>query len=322
MRVLVTGATGFLGGHLIRRLLARGDAVIATGRDVARLAVLERMGARIVAHQFGDGAVCRADPVDAVVHAAALSSPWGRAAAFNRANIAGTREALDLARNCGARRFVHISSPSVYFRFADQINVGEDTDLPEPVNAYARTKAAAERLVIAAGDLDPVILRPRGLYGAGDTALLPRLVKAAARRPLPLMRDGRAVTDLTHVDDVVSAVSAALDLGSAPARRVFNVSGGEPLPVCRIAEAAALKCGIEVRWRAIPVDLALAGARLAETICGMLPDRPEPPVTAYGAGLFAYSQTLDLSAARDVLRWTPRIDFATGLDLTFPAGAP
>ncbi|RKR03218.1 NAD-dependent epimerase/dehydratase family protein [Maricaulis maris] len=317
MRVLVTGATGFLGQHLTRALRARGNEVVALGRDRAKLDQLSRLGCEPLAHDLASGPPQLTGSLDACVHAAALSSPWGTDTAFRRANIDGTRHALALARSAGVKRFVQISSPSVYFRFADQIAVAETSGLPDPVNAYARTKRAAEDLVLDAAELDPVILRPRGLYGAGDTALLPRLLRAAERGPLPLMRGGGAVTDLTHVEDVVSAILTALDAPPRPAQRLFNISGGQALAIREIVESAAARHGVTVRWRALPVPLVLAAARMAETGCARLPGRPEPPVTAYGVGLFAFSQTLDLSAARKVLGWQPQIGFSEGLDRTF-----
>lgn len=317
MRVLVTGATGFLGGHLVRRLHADGHSVLALGRDPERLAGLRAHADQIIQHDLTGPDLPRDIEADAVVHAAALSSPWGRWTDFERANVHGTHRVIGLARASGARRLVLVSSPSVYFRFADQENLREDSPLPKPVNAYAATKRQAERLVEEATDLDPIILRPRGLYGRGDTALLPRLLQAAAKGPLPLMRDGAAATDLTHVDDVASAILAALQAPADLPQRIFNISGGVALPVRDVAEAAASRCGITPRWRRLPVGPVLAAARLAETACSLLPGRPEPRVTAYGVGLFAYRQTLDLSAARQWLDWAPQIDFQTGLDLTF-----
>ncbi|TIW38369.1 MAG: NAD-dependent epimerase/dehydratase family protein, partial [Mesorhizobium sp.] len=129
---------------------------------------------------------------------------------FEAANVAAMRNILDFATRQGISRFVHISSPSVCFAFRDQLDLAEDAALPDPVNHYARTKREAERLVLAAPAIHPVVLRPRGIYGAGDRALLPRLIKAAKNRPLPIFRDGRARIDLTHVDDVVDAVMVAL----------------------------------------------------------------------------------------------------------------
>lgn len=315
--IAVTGATGFLGGTLARALLADGVPVMALGRDPEKLGALAEAGADIVAHDLSLGPPPAVRQAGTVVHCAALSSAWGRHRDFLAANVEGTRSALALARMAGARRFIHISTPSLYFRLRDQRCVREDAALPPPINAYAETKRAAETLVLEAADLDPMILRPRGIYGAGDTALLPRLLHAARRGPLPLIRDGSAETDLTHVDDVVAAILAALAAPPKPPQRVFNISGGEPLPVRRIAEAAAARAGLAVQWRKLPAGLVLAAARCFEAAARLNPNQPEPRLTAYSAGLFAYTQTLDISRARDHLGWRPQISFEEGLARTF-----
>lgn len=312
MKVVVTGATGFLGGHVVARLLAEGHEVVALGRNAG---IGSALGTRFIAADLSQFAgLLAGESADGFVHAAALSSNWGPREAFWAANVEGTQQALMLARRLGVRRFVHVSSPSIYFRFADQLDVSEDMALPKPVNAYAWSKAAAERLVLAAADLGPVILRPRGLYGRGDTALLPRLLRAAKRGPLPLLRDGAAVTDLTHVEDVAGAVLAGLDAGPQAEGGVYNISGGEPMKVTTIAEMAARKAGTDLRWRPMPTALALGGARAMEAVSAMLPGRPEPVVTAYSLGIFAFSQTLDIARARTMLDWTPRVGFAEGLE--------
>lgn len=320
-RILVTGATGFLGGALSRHLLAEGARVIATGRDRERLDALAGAGAETVQFDLTAGVRPEISACEAVVHCAALSSPWGQWRDFAAANIDGTKAALELARAAGAKRFVHISTPSLYFRFADQIGVRETDPLPPPVNAYAKSKLMAEQIVLDAQDLDPIILRPRGLYGAGDTALLPRLIRTAKTRALPLMRDGIAATDLTHIDDVVSAIMAALRVTPNADARVFNVSGGVALPIRDVVDAACAKAGVEARWRPVPVWLANAYARTGEAIARMMPSMPEPPVTAYSVGLFAFQQTLDISAAEAHLGWTPNVSFKEGLERTFAGAA-
>jgi len=318
---IITGATGFLGGAIARRLLKEGDRVIALGRDRAKLAALEALGAETCAFDLSSHDPLPALDADGLIHCAALSSPWGTRAEFERANITGTRRAILLTRQAGAHRLVHISSPSVYFRFADQEGVTEDASLPPPVNAYAATKAASETLVLAAAELSPVILRPRGLYGPGDTALLPRLLRAAASRPLPLMRGGVAATDLTYIDDVADAAITALRAPSAPSR-IYNVSGGEALSIRNVAERAGVMAGISVRWRKIPWPLALAAARTGEVLCSTLPGRPEPPVTGYSAGLFAFRQTLSLDRIKRELGWHPRVSFDEGVARTFREVTP
>ena len=319
--IAITGATGFLGGALCRRLLAEGQPVVALGRNAEKLAVLRALGARTVQADLSLGAPELGGGIDAVVHCAALSSAWGRLEEFRAANVAGTAAALELAKAGGASRFVHISTPSLYFRFRDQVRVPEDPDLPRPVNAYAATKREAETLVRGERGIDSIILRPRGLYGSGDTALLPRLLRAARAGPLPLIRGGAAETDLTHVDDVVDAVLAALKAPAGLPKPVFNISGGEPLPVKRIAEAAGERAEISVRWRSIPAPVVFTAARAMEAAAHLTPGRPEPRITAYGAGLFAFTQTLDLGAARTYLGWRPRVSFEEGLARTFGAKA-
>lgn len=315
--ILVTGATGFLGGAVVRHLAREGAEVIATGRDQGKLEVLKARNVQTIACDLADGWRAQLPKLEAIVHCAALSSPWGRRADFERSNIAATTSVIDLAREAGVRRLVHVSTPSLYFRFADQDLVPEDAALPPPVNHYARTKRAAEKLVLQAVDLDPVILRPRAIYGRGDTALLPRLIDVARRRPLPMMRGGRAATDMTHVDDVVSAVMAAFRVAANPSQRIFNISGGEPLRLVDVITLACAKAGVVPRWRKYSFPAVYAFARAAETVAATRPGRPEPPITAYSAGVLAFRQTLDISRARTVLDWRPAVSFEDGVSRTF-----
>lgn len=318
-RFIVTGATGFLGGALVRRLLAEGHEVVALGRQAEALLSLARDGARAIRCDLAkQSALPEPVAADVFVHCAALSSPWGRYADFHAANVIGTQNALAMAKAAGVKRFVHISTPSVYFRFEDRPALREDAPLPVPVNAYAATKRQAEELVRKQDALDPIILRPRGIYGAGDTALMPRLLRVARKRALPLMRHGRAATDLTHVDDVVGAVMAAANAGKI-SQRVFNVSGGVALNVREVIERAGERAGVPVRWRSMPAPVVLGAVRLIEGLAKIAPGRPEPLTTAYSVALLAYTQTLDISTAKAVLGWTPRIGFEDGLARTFEA---
>jgi nucleoside-diphosphate-sugar epimerase len=320
MRILVTGATGFLGGRLCRWLAEAGHQVVGLGRNLDKGHELERAGVRFVQCDLStapDAALIEGiGAADAVVHAAALSSPWGSRADFMRANLTGTRSALEIARAAGAKRFVFISSPSVLFRFADQLDVSEDEAFPRPVNFYAESKQLAEREVLAAGDLSPIVLRPRAIYGPGDTALLPRLIRAAKAGPLPLLRGGEARTNLTYVDDVVRAIEAALAAPDALAGRVFNIAG-EAVMLRRVVERAAAATGVAVRWRRLPWPLALGAARAIEDIARLRPGAPEPRVTAYGLGLLAFTHTLDVSAARAALGFEAAVSFEDGLARTF-----
>ncbi len=323
--VLVTGATGFLGSHVVRTLLSRGYRVVATGRNASKAppeagAALTFIPADLANSEEVQRIAAGTGRIDAVVHSAALSAPWGSKAAFHSANVVATANMLSLARRKQARRFVHISTPSIYFRFQDQLDVRETEALPRPVNEYAATKRIAEELVAREAHLEAFILRPRGLYGIGDTALLPRLIRAARKRPLPLLRDGRAVTDVTHVDDAVEAIIVALKAARGAAG-IYNISGGAPLRLVDVIDRACVRSGFTARWRPTPVRAALAVARAMEWGCFCLPGRPEPPITAYGVGVLAFSQTMNVEAARRALGWSPRISFDEGLERTFGSAA-
>lgn len=112
----------------------------------------------------------------AVVHCAALSSPWGKAFDFISANVKGTEHILLAAKKAKVQRFIHISTPSLYFNFKSQINIKESSILPDSFcNEYATTKAQAEKLVLSS-NLHSFIFRPRGLFGPQDRAIAPRLL--------------------------------------------------------------------------------------------------------------------------------------------------
>lgn len=318
MVVLVTGATGFVGAAVLARLRATGAAVIGLGRDPARIAALRAQGFDIRQQDL----TRPLEPADwagvrAIVHGAALSAPFGRRRDFVAANVTATRHVVALAQALGGVRLVHLSSASVGFALRDQLGQREDDPLPRPFTAYAATKADAERIVLAATGISPVVLRPRGIYGAGDTALLPRLLRAARRGPLPLLRGGQARIDLTHVDDVARAILAALQAGPEAQGQVFNISSGEVLPVSQIAARACAAAGQNLRWRAMPLRPLMAMAGAVETACLLLPHRPEPAVTRYGLALFAYAQSLDIAKAQARLGFVPQVDFTEGLARTF-----
>jgi nucleoside-diphosphate-sugar epimerase len=324
MRVLVTGGTGFLGRHIVWRLGELGGEVVFTGRDRAHASVVlaafdnTQGQARFVPVSHGTPAAARAlaeaaQGVDAIVHCAALSAPWGRREVFEQANVASTREVIDACETRQIRRLVHISTPSLYFDFRDHVNIRENEPLPRPVNTYARTKGIAEQLVMRA-EIDTVIaLRPRAIFGPWDTTLLPRLLRVARQTRLPLMRGGSSLVDLTYVDNVVDAVMLALD--ASLARATFNISNGEPMTVLALFNALARAFDFEPRFRRLPYPLVATVATLLEAGATLAPNW-EPPLTRYSAGLLAFSQTLDLTQARDVLGYAPRVSLADGLRRT------
>jgi nucleoside-diphosphate-sugar epimerase len=314
----VTGASGFLGSHVVRALVARGLSVRAQGRDATRLRFAP--DGRSALTDLGDLAALTAATAgcDAVVHCAALSAPWGAPADFEAANVTGTANVLAAAEASGVRRLVHISSPAVIFAGIDQHEIGDDAPTPPRHSShYARTKQQAEALVRAApGTLATVILRPKAIYGEGDRALVPRLLRAAQRGRLPQIGDGTNRVDVTHVDDVVQAVECALDT-EAGVGGTFLITGGEHVPLWEMIRELLHGVGLPYPKRRVSLSAALAVAAVLESIAAVT--RREPALTRYSAQILARTQTYDITRARTLLGYRPRILAADGVARTIDA---
>ncbi|WP_019447845.1 NAD(P)-dependent oxidoreductase [Cupriavidus sp. BIS7] len=320
MKLVITGGTGFLGRHLVWRAAAEGAEVVFTGRNPEAAAnVIGRAPApvRWQALSHGDAAAesalaNAARGADAIVHCAALSSPWGRYDDFHRANVVSTAEVVAACEAHGVPRLVHVSTPSIYFGFADRIGIREDAELPSPANDYVRTKLAAEALVQEAGLRAVAILRPRALFGPWDQTLMPRILRVLHKGALPIMRGGHIQLDLTYIDNAVDAAWLALTKPLPRQVNIYNVSNGEPRELSDLLSVMAREFALPLRTRKLPwpvVDALARGMESAARIFG----RGEPVLTRYSAAVLAFSQTLDVSALRNELGWRPRISIDEGI---------
>lgn len=318
MRVVVTGASGFVGGAIARDLAALGHEVLAASRR--RPAALEA-GVRHLPWDLRDGPLeGRAHPgdVDAVVHCAAAVGDGGSRAAFWVVNVEGTRA---VRATFGKARFVHLSSGSVYDPTVPSIHVREGDGptvergvRPFPyLNAYGATKAAAEHLLAldaAAPDRGPVVvLRPHAVYGPGDTTLLPRIEAALiAGRWLPLPGGGASSHHLTHVATLAAAVRAALTADLSPeiaAGRplVANVADAEPVVLRQTLELLMLARGRHVRVVPLPQAASWRAATLADRVAGIAGTAPR--LSRYALSHLAMERTYDLTVLRNRLGVDP-----------------
>jgi 2-alkyl-3-oxoalkanoate reductase len=319
MQVLVTGATGFLGVHTCRELLARGHQVRAFGRDFSSFPVanVEQVQGDL---RSTDSVRFACANMDAVIHAGALSSPWGKLEDFMTVNVTGTRHVLEACAQAGVRRLVHISSPAVIFTGRDHVLEHDDAPYPKTFSShYARSKKLAEELVLESKSKhELIVLRPKAIYGPGDTALLPRIVAAARAQQLPQIGDGKNLVDLTYVSDVVQAIALSLEC-SLPASPfpVYTITSGEHLKLWQVIRVMLKALGISTTLRSVPVGTMLTLAAWLEqfaTITGR-----EPRLTRYAVELLSRTQTYDISRAKSELGFTPRTQFDQGLVQTLEA---
>jgi len=312
MRVLVTGATGFLGGAVARRLQATGHEVLGTGRDLSAGQRLVHEGIRFepadIRQAEAVGELCGEQ--DVVIHCAALSSPWGPATELHAINVDGTRHVVDACRARGVKRLVHISTPGIYVGLGDRLLVQEDAALPpKPANSYVRTKLAAEAIVTKAhaAGLESVILRPRGIYGPGDTVVLPRLIRALEVGRLPRIGNPKTVMDLTYIDNAVDGVALALAAGEKALGRAYNLTDGSPVELWPLVDQLCGMLDLPEPTKSVPYGVVRAYAFGLEWIHKTIRRGSEPMMTTYTAELLARSLTLDISAAKQELGYAPKV---------------
>jgi nucleoside-diphosphate-sugar epimerase len=324
MRTLVTGATSGLGRNAVEYLAALARPVRGTGRNAIAGAALEAQGIEFLQADLTSAREADLDRlldgVGAVWHCAALSSPWGRYEDFHAANVLVTARLAQAAARCGVRRFVHISTPSIYFEYRHRRNIPETFRPARYVNHYARTKARAEEAILATAQSRPatifVILRPRGIFGPHDRVLLPRLLHILRKRNgrLPLPRGGSVTLDLTYARNVVHAMHLATNCPGLASGDTFNITNWEPAALRDVLEALLVPLGVPFHITAPPYRLLDAAARGME-LWGALTGA-EPALTRYGIGALQWDMTLDIGLARSKLGYEPVVPLAQGIAAT------
>jgi nucleoside-diphosphate-sugar epimerase len=319
MTALVTGGGGFLGGAVVRQLVARGAAVRSFSRQ--RYPALDSLGVEQHQGDLADAAaVARAVAgCEIVFHVAAKAGIWGPAAEYHAANVTGTRNVLGACRAHGVRRLVFTSSPSVVG--AGHAIEGGDESLPYSrryLAHYPRTKAEAERAVLAASgpDLAAVSLRPHLIWGPGDHHLIPRLLARARAGQLRQIGDGTNRVDVTYIDNAAAAHVLAGDrlaAGAPIAGKAYFVSQGAPVTLWPFINRILALAGLPPVTRRIPARLANAAGAVLEALYRLLGRRDEPRMTRFLALQLSTSHWFDISAARRDLGYEPTVSIEEGL---------
>jgi dihydroflavonol-4-reductase len=318
MKVLVTGATGFTGGHLARHLLAAGQqvAVLVRPASVERAAPLRQQGAEVRVGDLvdADSVAQAASGCDVIYHIAATYREAGqRDAAYARVNVEGTRHVLEAARAAHVRRVVHCSTGGVHGHI-EHPPANEDAPLA-PGDIYQRTKLDAEQLAAAFGvrhGLEVVIARPIGIYGPGDLRFL-KMFRGLARGRFPMLGSGEVFYHLTYIADLVCGFQLCGEVPGA-AGRTYILAGPEYTTLSELVALIAAELRVEPPRFKFPVwPVWLAGAA-CEAVC--VPLGIEPPLFRRRVDFYRKSRAFDITRARRELGYNPTVDLKRGIHET------
>ena len=315
VRVLVTGAHGFIGSHLVERLVAEGASVRALVSPWGTLENLSAVRGRIdiVRADIGEPdtltEVC--EGVELIYHAAARVADYGPAAAFRRVNVEGTKNMLLEAERAGVKRFVLVSSVAVHrytgFRDADPRALPRDGNL----NAYARSKVAAESLLDTA-QLETVTVRP-GLWPFGPRDPNFKQVTAALKKGrLPLVDGGQAVINTAYSENLVDGLWLAGTVPQVAGNAYVIADEGAPSWKDVFTELARI-LGVPAPRLSLPGWFAQPLGETVERAYALVVPKAEPPLTRYRGALMRRDVHFSLSAARDELGYTPAVSWQEGL---------
>ncbi len=320
---LVTGASGFIGSHVAQRLVSEGYQVRCLVRPSSKTAFLETLGVEFASGDLTDLASLKQAVIGCryVIHCGAMVSDWGTTTEIARVNVEGTRNLLEAATRAQVDRFVHFSTTDVY-GYPGVADVDE-TYVPRGFsNWYSQTKLAAEEEVRRCErehELPAVILRPATVYGPRSVEVVGKMAKAIRDGNMLLVDGGRAIAGLCYIDNLMDATLLALKHERAPGQ-AFNVSDGLGITWKQFTDSlAAATCSKPVRfhapyWLAIALGASLEfGYRRVRAITGL---RTEPLLSRQAVQILGRNQKFSTRKAQELLGWTPRVDYATGLQNT------
>ena len=317
MRALVTGATGFTGGHLARALAARGDTVSALVRgDSPAVAALAASGITIVKGDLRDATSLSAATanVDLVYHIAAIYRQAGLSDDTYRAvNATAVQQIVEAAARAGVKRVVHCSTVGVH---GDVEHPPANEEAPlRPGDIYQETKLEGEHLARDAAarlGIDVAIARPTGIYGPGDRRLL-KLFRGVARKRWVTLGSGEIYYHLTFIDDLVEGLRLC-GVHPAAANRTYILAGGEVTTLNALVALVAEGAGVPAPAWHVPAWPFRAAGAACETMCAPL--GIEPPIYRRRVDFFTKSRAFDITRARTEIGYAPQVGLREGIRRT------
>ncbi len=318
MKIIVTGATGFIGRNIAEKFHDYGFDVLATGRSEQIGNEFQKQGIKFrkadIINQ--EQVISTFTKADYLIHCAAKTADWGKYKEFYDTNVIGTKNVIKACKANSIKRIIFVSTPSVYFSGYDRLNISENDPLPAKQFYYGKTKLIAERELLALKEegFKTIILRPRAVYGQYDNSIVPRILKLAEKKRFPLINKGKALVDITYVDNFTDAVRNCLSVCDKAWNEVYNISNGDPIS---IREWFSIVLGAFDRpFKPVniaePVAKTFAG--IMEIISILASKNTRPAMTQFSVGYMAKSMTLSIEKAKQNLNYLPMISNQRGFE--------
>jgi dihydroflavonol-4-reductase len=314
-RVLVTGATGFTGGALARKLVEQGNHVVALVRKTGNIKALQALGVELVYGDITDRAavISAAENCDVIYHIAAVFRTAGHPDSYYQGvNTIGVQYVVDAALEHKVGRTVHCSTIGVH---------GDVEDLPSneespfnPGDIYQRTKLAGEELFAKAmtAGLPGSIFRPGAIYGPGDMRLL-KMFKQIRRGFFPLFGGGKNLYHLSYIDDLTDGIILCGEHPNAVGER-FILCSNEYGTLKQLSAMIAAELGVKAPSFAPPIGPLMLAAKICEGICKPL--GIDPPLHTRRVEFFVKSRAFDNSKAKKLIGYAPKISTKEGVKRT------
>jgi nucleoside-diphosphate-sugar epimerase len=321
MKVLVTGAAGFLGGHLVDMLLERGDEVRAMTRPVENADYLRTLKNVELVHGdlTDEESLTRAvQGVERVYNIAAKTGPWGLEEVYRAINVQGLASLINVAMDAGVQRIVHTSSITVYGHFLQGV-ITEEHPYQAEDNPYSRTKIAGEKLIadLVKDRAAPVVtIRPGWIYGARDEASFGRYVARVESGKFFLIGSGDNIVPLVHARDVAQGLIKAGDAADDVIGRAYTIVDDRRVTQAEFLNTIADALGVPHVTLRVPFAALYTAGRTAEQLWSALGRRKAapPPLSTYGVTLQGGDQQFSIDRARRELGYTPEYDVKRGVE--------